>query len=188
MEKMKLAALDRDALQALFETNNHLQQITQEEAWDVVGLQFDEISNCFKHDRHYTYKSHDHYTSFYITVDEADYTKFIDDLADADAMYGILADADKTILKRLQNKADFFEDVKYGYVDISAARENNFYFWYRSGVEKLAARFEDYLHGIEDGAQDSNYLLETFLFNVDEGYLDNMMTDGEKVYFEVCKG
>lgn len=188
MEKMKLAALDRDALKALFETNNHLQQITQEQAWDEISFQFDDIARHFKHDRNYSYKSHDHYTSFYITVDEADYTKFIDDLADADAMFGILADADKTILKRLQNKADFFEDVKYGYIDISAARENNLYFWYRSGVEKLAARFEDYLHGIEDGAQDSNYLLETFLSNVDEGYLDYITTDGEKVYYEVCKG
>lgn len=188
MEKCKISALDRDALKALFETNNHLQDMIMDEVWDDINYQFDDISKYFTHNKQQTYRIHDHYTSFYLTVDEADYTKFIDDLKDADADFDILAAPEKELLKRLQVKSDFFEDVYFGYVDISARRENNFYSWFRSGVEKLAATFEDYLHEIESAAQDEQWILETFLYRVDEGCLDYMETDGENIYYEVCKG
>ena len=188
MEKCKISALNRDALKALFETNNHLQDMIMEEVWDYINFQFDDISKYFTHNKQQTYRIHDHYTSFYLTVSEGDFTKFIDDLKDADADFDILAAPEKELLKRLQAKSDFFEDVYCGYVDISARRENNFYSWFRAGVEKLAATFEDYLHEIENAAQDDQWIFETFLNDIDNGVFDYMETDGDKVFYEVCKG
>ena len=196
--KRLLSTLNDEELKALFEKNNHLQEVMYDYGCEDAGLYFDEIASTFSYTDYRTGKKEtrrsaffecDSYGRYYVKIQDEE--EFLTACNNLQKEYCFINDqAAAALIPRLLKKVEFYIECVNGYEDISESRFEKLEKWMQAGLDKIKNLLAYYLRENIEGYTDFNYLKDEFVYQVKENNnFSDYMTDGEKVFFTVsyCK-
>lgn len=171
----KLQELKEDELKNLLKNNDGVSQLVYdkvyEDAMEQQSFEYDEIFG----ENNKTISWHSNYYSFYLRLEDAE--RFVGNIKDIDYF---TAD-NLTLYDNAKKLADEWEDMTYD----EQQDNDDLYNRLKDACEKLLAGIEEQLHEFEKGISEEE-MLEYAVENR-EWLLDDLETDGEKVYKNIVK-
>ena len=195
--KVFLENMSTDDLKQIFDNCSGIREDVYNEVSDIESdfIQNEIYSRFRKYDNAagrevWSIDTHESSQSFYITTKPEHFSAFLAGcLETAESIASCFDAAAVELIKKLQNRVEFFRDCESGYYDISDKNLYRLDAWITRGIDKLLDLLRDTVNEYADAALDDQYLFSYFsdalyLENSGKYILDNDFT---VVYEDVVK-